>query len=329
MTNNTTLIVDASHLIYRNLSVAGKDLYTKSNLPVKGLYGVLSSINKILEENPTINKIYLAFDGFSQYRHELFPEYKANREHNPDNKRYQDYITPDEHGWSRKETIKWTMDKTKEIAPKFSMHVIYNENAEGDDMGYQLGKQLYGQSNLVFMTDDKDWLQLINLFPDAMVYRAMAGEIITAQNFLQTQNIPANWFVFQKTMLGDKSDNIPSVIYGCGEKAIELLINEAIKHNIDPDSETLWEELGDLVDDIELGRHKNLINIKNPENKLIYERNKNLVDFRRTQIPQILNESLNEILNLDFDVAAAIIRELEFKSLSKIIIPGSPWYRLK
>jgi len=327
--NNTTLIVDASHLIYRNLSVAGKDLYTKSNLPVKGVYGVLNSINKILEENPTIDKIYMAFDGFSQYRHDLYPEYKANREYDPNNKRYQDYITPDDHGWSRKDTISWTKNKIKEIAPKFCMHVILNENAEGDDMGYQLGKQLYGQSNLVFMTDDKDWLQLINLFPDSIVYRAMAGEIVTSENFEQTQNVPAKWFIFQKTMLGDKSDNITSVISGCGEKAIELLIKEAIKNNIDPDSETLWEDLGNMVENMELGRHKNLINIKNPENKLIYERNKKLVDFRMAQIPTILNESLNEILSLDFDEAASIIRELEFKSLSKIIIPGSPWYRLK
>jgi len=327
--NNTTLIVDASHLIYRNLSVTGKDLYTKSNLPVKGLYGVLSSINKILEENPTINRIYLAFDGFSKYRHELYPEYKANREHNPENKRYQDYITPDSHGWSRKDTIKWTMEKTKEIAPKFCMHVVYNEDAEGDDMGYLLGKQLYNTSELIFMTDDKDWLQLINLFPNSTVYRAMAGEIVTSQNFTQTQNIPANWFVFQKTMLGDKSDNIPSVISGCGEKAIELLINEAIKHNINPESETLWEELENIIDDVELGRHKNLINIKNYENKLTYERNKKLVDFRMAQITNTLTENINETLSLDFEEVASVIRELEFKSLSKIIIPGSPWYRLK
>lgn len=327
--NNTTLIVDASHLIYRNLSVAGKDLYTKTNLPVKGLFGVLSSINKVLEENPTINRIYMAFDGFSQYRHNLYPEYKANREHNPDNKRYQDYITPDSHGWSRKDTIKWTMQKTKEIAPVFSMHVIYDENSEGDDMGYQLGKQLYGQSNLVFMTDDKDWLQLINLFPDCTVYRAMANEIVTSQNFEQTQNVPANWFVFQKIMLGDKSDNISSVIPGCGEKAIELLINEAIKNNIDPESPTLLDDLGSVVSNMELGRHKNLINITNPENKLIYERNKKLVDFRMAQIPSILKENLNDILSLDFENAATIMRELEFKSLSKIIVPGSPWYKLK
>ena len=327
--NNTTLIVDASHLIYRNLSTAGKDLYTKSNLPVKGVYGVLSSINKILEERPNINKIYMAFDGFSKYRNELYPEYKANREHNPEDKRYQEYIKPDDHGWSRKDTIKWTVNKLKEIAPKFCMHVVYNEDAEGDDMGYQLAKQLYGQSDIVFMTDDKDWLQLINLFPESTVYRAVAEEIITAKNFEATQEVPANWFIFQKIMLGDKSDNISSVIPGCGEKAIGLLISEAIKNDIKPESETLWEELGMMVEKMELGRHKNLINIKNLENKLIYERNKKLIDFRMAQIPTILNESLNEILNLDFDEAASIIRELEFRTLSKIIAPGSPWYRLK
>ena len=35
------------------------------------------------------------------------------------------------------------------------MHVAYNENMEGDDMVVIWPKQLYYNSDLIFMTDDK------------------------------------------------------------------------------------------------------------------------------------------------------------------------------
>ena len=329
---DTVLIVDISHLTYRAESSPGDTLYTSTNLPTKALYGILTSINKILNEKPNINKIYLAFDGFSKYRRELYPEYKANREHNPEDKRYAAYIEPDDHGWSRKDRIKFTIDKIKEIAPSLAMHVAYDKDSEGDDMGYRLGKQLYYNSDLIFMTDDKDWLQLINLFPKATVYRAMANEIITEKNFLQTQGVPPAWFVIQKAMLGDKSDNITSVLSGCGEKAIELLLSEAIKKNINPESESLWIQLQDVVRDLEsnnkLGRHKNLTKIYDYENYQTFNRNIKLVDFRKCPADNVLTENLNEILHLDFEKAVDIIKTLEFRSLNKIVVPGSPWCKL-
>ena len=329
---NTVLIVDISHLTYRCESTPGEDLYTKDNLPTKSLYGIFNSINKVLNENPNINQVFLAFDGYSKYRHDLYPEYKANREHNPEDKRYAAYIQPDEHGWSRKDRISFAINKVKEIAPKFALHVAYNPETEGDDIGYQLGKQLYYNSDLIFMTDDKDWLQVINCFPKSKVYRAMAGEIITEENFEQTQGIPPKWFVFQKAMLGDKSDNITSVLSGCGEKAINLLITEAIKNNINPESESLWIQLQNVVKNLELnkqlGRHKNLTKIYDYENYKIFERNIKLVDFRKCPVQAVLTENLKEIMHLEFSSAADIIKTLEFRSLSKIVVPGSPWYKL-
>jgi 5'-3' exonuclease len=328
----TTLIVDISHLTYRSESSPGENLYTSTNYPTKAVFGILSSINKVLNDRPNINKIYLAFDGFSKYRKELFPEYKANREHNPSDKRYAAYIEPDDHGWSRKDRIKFAINKIKEIAPAFAMHVAYNENMEGDDMGYNLAKQLYYNSDLIFMTDDKDWLQLINVFPKSIVYRAMANEIITEKNFLQTQGVPPAWFVIQKALLGDKSDNINSVLPGCGEKAIGLLLTEAIKRNINPESDSLWVQLQDVVRELELnkqlGRSKNLVKIYDYEHYQTFNRNIKLVDFRKCPVSGVLQENLNEILRLDFAKAVDIIKALEFKALNKIVMPGSPWCRL-
>ena len=130
----------------------------------------------------------------------------------------------------------------------------------------------------------------------------------------------------------DKSDNIKSVAEGCGDKAIEMLINKAIEQNIDPDDPNLFNHLQQIIkclsDKNELGRYKPLIKFLEPEAEERYKLNIKLVDFRLCPVPLCLNESIDEHLSMDFDEALQVIRELEFKSLTKMITPGSRWYLL-
>ena len=65
--SNSVLIVDISHLTYRSESTQSETLYTSTNLPTKALYGIFTSINKILNEKPNINKIYLALMVFLNF----------------------------------------------------------------------------------------------------------------------------------------------------------------------------------------------------------------------------------------------------------------------
>lgn len=332
--NPQTLIVDVAHLAYRNLSKTGADLYTKgTNLPVKSLHGILSSLNKVLNENPMIRKIYMCFEGHSKFRHDIYPDYKANREHNPESPQYKSYIEKDAHGWSRKDSLSWTIRKVKEISPKFALHVVQNDILEGDDCAYALAKQLYGKEDLIFMSDDRDWEQLVYLFPGCKIYRAMAGEIITQENFYQTQGLPSNWFVYKKAFLGDRSDNIKSVAEGCGEKAIEFLIQKAVERGIDPNSPTMFTEVRQLITDLsdnnELGRYKGLVKFLDESAENNYKLNIKLVDFRQCPMPLLLTETIETNLHMDFDEALEVIQELEFDSLIKIIKPGSPWFRLQ
>lgn len=331
------LLVDLSHLIYRNISIPTlAKLHTKTKIPTGGIYGVLQSISKCLEADPTISRIYLLRDGYPKWRKDFFPDYKANRAANPESPQYKSYIEPDAFGWSKKDTITYTNNKLDEIAQKLAMHVIYEEYSEADDLAYMIAKEFYDtDTKLTFLTSDKDWLQLIKIFPDTIVFDGIKGQSITKTNFKSLQGYDPKWFHFHKAMLGDKSDNIPSVVSGLGEKGLEFLISKCDEAGIDPDEPEFFSKLVNLVQEIpesQCGRYKVIkqIDFSKQED---YNRNMKLIDFRECQYSGgVLTETLHtqhrESLSLDYIGASQLFRELELASLSKILMPGSPFYGL-
>jgi 5'-3' exonuclease len=336
-----TLLVDESHLLMRNLNVPNlKVLKDKEKRPIGGLYGVLSSINYCLKQDPTINKVYLLKDGYAKWRKDLFPGYKASRGNNPDSPKYKSYITPDPIlGWSPKDTITWTRRKLTEISNSLGLHGFYDETSEADDLAYLVGKELLQNGEkITFMTSDRDWSQLIHIFKDydVSIWDGMKREIINKDNFKEKYNVDPEWFIFQKAMEGDGSDDIPGVITGCGPKAIQYLIEMAQEKGLHPDSDSFMLDLYGLIDSLDesiLGRYKKLKNLTNEECKKQLELNLKLVDFRQcphksTITSDILQESTKQI-KLDFMSGSILLKELGFNSLSEIIVPGSPWYRLQ
>ena len=336
-----TLLVDESHLLMRNLNVPNlKYLKDNNGNPVGGLYGVLSSINFCLKNDPTINKVYLLKDGHAKWRKDIFLGYKASRGNNPDSPKYKSYITPDPIlGWSPKDTITWTKKKLTEMANPLGLRVFYDETSEADDLAYLVGKELLQKGDkLTFMTSDRDWSQLIWIFKDydVDIWDGMKRELITQNNFKEKYEVDPEWFIFHKAMEGDGSDDIPGVVDGCGTKAIQYLIELATEKGLHPDSVTFKEDLYQLVDSLDessMGRYKKLKNLTNEECKKRLELNLKLVDFRQcphksTISSDILNESTKPI-KLDFATGSILLKELNFNKLAEIVMPGSPWYKLQ
>lgn len=331
------LLVDLSHLMYRALSVpALAKLHTKSKLPTGGIYGVLQSISKCLEADPTISRVYLLRDGYTKWRKDFFPEYKANREANPASPYYKSYIEPNSFGWSKKDTLTFTNNQLDNLAKKLGLHIIFEEYSEADDLAYLLAKEYVNQDTKVtFLTSDRDWLQLLKFFPETTVYDEMKNIFITNTNFESYFGYNIKWFHFMKAMLGDKSDNIPSVVSGLGEKGLLFLINQCEQHGIDPENPAFFTQLVDLVATIpesQCGRYKIIkqIDISKME---YYNRNIKLIDFRQSEYSGgVLTETLHTIhqedVKLNYLDAVKSFKELELSSLGKILIPGSPFYGL-
>lgn len=215
------------------------------------------------------------------------------------------------------------------------MHVIFDEVSEADDLSYLMGKELVNQGDSVtFLTSDRDWFQLIKIFPNVRIFDGIKGEFYDANNFEETQGYKAKWFHFHKAMLGDASDNIAPVLKGCGEKAVLKLIEIAEEHQLDPEVDSFFTDLLKTLESVSsdtLGRFKNIKLLSEQEHEK-YNLNIKLIDFRKCPHKQILSEQLKEEdkekITVNYMEAVKYFKQLEFSSLGKILSPDSPFYRL-
>jgi DNA polymerase-1 len=74
----TIYLVDASAFIHRSYH-AIRHLSTKDGRPTNAVYGFLATLNKLLKDKKP-EYLAVAYDAKGPgFRHEMFPEYKANR----------------------------------------------------------------------------------------------------------------------------------------------------------------------------------------------------------------------------------------------------------
>lgn len=101
-----------------------------------------------------------------------------------------------------------------EILEYLGIPSIYVPGAEGDDLMTLCTR--ISESNIV-MTDDRDLIQLVS--PDTRIYRPMAKEWIIYDDYMRELGIQSsNELIYHKAIIGDPSDNIPSVTHGLERK---------------------------------------------------------------------------------------------------------------
>ena len=152
------------------------------------------------------NEIILAMDGSKNWRKQIYQEYKATRK-NSNSQIYDDQIFI-----YLKDVI------IPEIVESFSAMRILEPTAEGDDVISVLKKHNRNKDmerKIVIITSDTDMCQLIDENTD--VYDLKGKNLRTV---LEKDNLSASQYLVQKCILGDKSDNIPSVFPKCGKKTV-------------------------------------------------------------------------------------------------------------
>ena len=202
-------LLDAYALIYRSYYAFIKNpRYNSKGQNTSAIYGFVNTlIDLIAKENPT--HIAVVFDPpYPTFRHEMYKEYKAQREATP-------------------EDIKMSIPIIKEIIKGFNIPVIEIPNYEADDTIGTLAKLAEKEGFTTYMmTPDKDYGQLVseNIF---MLKPARGGndaEIIDKQKICDKYNIKDPVQVIDILgLMGDASDNIPGAP-GIGEKTAMKLI---------------------------------------------------------------------------------------------------------
>ena len=208
MKKENIMIIDGSSLLHRAF-YALPLLTTKRGLYTNGVYGFLTMLYKIKDEyNPSY--ICVAFDKKGPtFRHKEYEQYKGTRQSTPSELAQQFPII-------------------KEILSYMNITTIEMSQFEADDIAGTLAKA--GEENsleVILVTGDKDYLQLAT--DNSKVLLTKKGitdlEIYDKDRIIQDYGIEPKQLIDLKSLMGDKSDNIPGVP-GIGEKTGLKLIKE-------------------------------------------------------------------------------------------------------
>lgn len=235
------LLIDLSYLIFykyyaliswskltdtdlTDLSIFKTKLYRNVEISILGL-----------KKKYCADTVILAKDTPNQrgWRKELFGGYKSNRAHNDDN-------------MCEVFTYIYTV-AVPQISEEYDFNIVSVEGVEADDVIATAVKRLYDQYDITIVTNDHDFLQLINKYENLKIYNLQAKEIKQKYTDIELKH-----FTMWKVIKGDKSDAIPAIDKKVGAKtAIKLALNQ------------------DLLQ----------ARLSNPEVRQQFELNKKLMDF--------------------------------------------------
>ena len=202
-------LLDAYALIYRAYYAFIKNPRINSKgINTSAVLGFVNTLEEILtKENP--DYIGVAFDPHGPtFRHEAFPDYKAQREETP-------------------EAIKYAIPIIKDIIKAYHIPILEVKGFEADDVIGTLSAKANERGITTYMmTPDKDYAQLVK--EHVFMYRPQHGdkgfEILGTDEIKEKYNIQRTEQVIDLLgLMGDSSDNIPGCP-GVGEKTAQKLL---------------------------------------------------------------------------------------------------------
>lgn len=275
-------LIDAYALIYRSYYAFIKSPRINSKgLNTSAVMGFCNTLNEVLtKEKPT--HIGVAFDHGKTFRHDAFPEYKAQREETP-------------------EDIKLSVPFIKQVLEAMHIPILQVDGFEADDIIGTIATRFGADGIDTFMlTPDKDYGQLIG--PNVFMYRPRHGggyEILGEKEVGEKYGIPTPAQVIDLlALMGDSADNFPGCP-GVGEKTAAKLINQfgsidnMLQHT-DEIKGKLREKVENAVEDIKMSKFLATI---------------------RTDVPMQLDLDELKVEQPDETKLRAIFEELEFKTL--------------
>ena len=275
-------LIDAYALIYRSYYAFIKSPRINSKgLNTSAVMGFCNTLNEVLtKEKPT--HIGVAFDHGKTFRHDAFPEYKAQREETP-------------------EDIKLSVPLIKQVLEAMRIPILQVDGFEADDIIGTVATRFGADGIDTFMlTPDKDYGQLIG--PNIFMYRPRHGggyEILGEKEVGEKYGIPTPAQVIDLlALMGDSADNFPGCP-GVGEKTAAKLINQfgsidnMLQHT-DEIKGKLREKVENAVEDIKMSKFLATI---------------------RTDVPMQLDLDELKVEQPDETKLRAIFEELEFKTL--------------
>ena len=280
-------LIDGMSMAYKAyFAFISRPLRNSKNQNTSAVYGFLSSLLKILE-NEKPDYIAVAFDTKEKtFRHDKFPEYKANRQLIPDDMIYQ-------------------LDYIKKILQAMDIEIVTAPGYEADDIIGTLSKTFKSKNvHSYLVTPDKDFLQLVE--DGIYVYKPLKksvedAEIYDTKKVEEEYGLKPEQFIDFLALTGDPTDNIPGV-KGIGEKTALDLIKE-------------FGSLDNIYQNIDRIK-KAALKQKLIDGKEMAYLSRELVTIKRNIPVDVELESL-KIKSPDVQQLESLLNELEIKTFNK------------
>lgn len=200
----TLYLIDGSSYIYRAF-YGVRHLSTSMGIPTNAVYGFAGMLNRVLrEKRPEYIAIALDAPG-PTFRHDLSPDYKANRPRMP-------------------EDLSAQIPYIKRLIDAHRIPWLELSGYEADDIIGTLATWADGQgAKVVIVSGDKDLMQLVT--SQVHMWDTVKDEVIGPVEVKKRFGVPASQVVEVMGLAGDSSDNIPGVP-GIGPKTAQQLIKE-------------------------------------------------------------------------------------------------------
>lgn len=199
------LIVDGHNFAYRAGLVSGFSLSTSDGEDTTVLFAMLNMIRHQVDKyKPEEVCVCWDWEG-SKIKEAIYPEYKEARKVIREKKDY--FIDK-----SLFIDIGKQIRELQVVLPHFGIKQVKVRGVEADDVIGLLCEELKG---VLVVSSDKDLLQLVN--DGALVYYSPRDILVTKENFRELFDVPPELFLYYKSIMGDKSDNITG-LKGFGHK---------------------------------------------------------------------------------------------------------------
>lgn len=197
-------LVDGSGFIFRAF-YALPPLTNPEGVPVGAVLGFTNMLVKLLSD---LHAPYLAviFDAArSNFRNEIYPDYKANRDETPEDLRPQ-------------------FGLIREATKAFDIPYMELEGFEADDLIATYARLAKEKGlKVTIVSSDKDLMQLVG--GNVRMYDPMKSAFIGPKEVEAKFGVPPNRVIDVQALAGDSVDNVPGVP-GIGIKTAAQLINE-------------------------------------------------------------------------------------------------------
>lgn len=196
---NTLLVADGNNFLHRAFWAAGG----LSNADGNATGAVMGLVNILLADIRRVDATHCAvvFDRKGRnFRHKLYPEYKANRVGGPDLSRQ--------------------VPAAKQLLTSMGIRVFGIRGVEGDDLVGSIAHRFRKKADVYISSTDKDFAQLVG---GRVSLLRPKGVVLDESGVIDEYGVKPSQIIDYLMMLGDKVDNVPGIEKIGPKTAVKLL----------------------------------------------------------------------------------------------------------